>query len=34
MLDYCLLGHQQWRGERYNGMSTCTGPLQSKKLKL
>ena len=24
----------QWRGERYDGTSTRTGPLQSKKLKI
>jgi len=24
----------QWRGERYDGMSTRTGLLQSKKLKI
>jgi len=24
----------QWRGERYDGTSTRTGPLQSKKIEL
>jgi len=24
----------QWRGERYDGTSTRTGPLQSKKIKI
>jgi len=24
----------QWRGERYDGTSNRTGPLQSKKLKI
>ena len=28
-----VLAIVQWRGERYDGTSTRTGPLQSKKIK-
>jgi len=31
LLTYLLAGVVQWRGERYDGTSTRTGPLQSKK---
>jgi len=30
--EYQLIN--QWHGERYDGMSTRTGPLQSKKIKI